>query len=187
MHDAVALHRVATDRYTTARSRPVRLVLCGQEVDPLGVHDPGRVVVTGFVTEDEKWAAIRGAVALLQPSRQESFGMTLAEAWLADRPVLVRSDCDVTSGLVERAGGGLTYHDPATFAESLDWLLEHPDAAARLAASGRAYVEAELEWDAVMARYEALLTTASTASVVGAGSRIGAGRGVTQGRRPTTA
>jgi len=52
----------------------------------------GRVYDVGFLNEAEKRAAIAEAVALVQPSLHESFGIVLLEAWLAETP-------DPTEGL----------------------------------------------------------------------------------------
>lgn len=131
------------------------LVMAGAKMMEVADHDG--VVLTGFVDDATRWAALAGAAVLLQPSRQESFGMTLAEAWLMGVSVLVRQDCDVTAGLVRRSGAGLTY---ATFSEydaALRVLLDTPTLRAELGQRGRRYVETTYQWDGVLERYEDLL------------------------------
>src|SRR5260370_40543070 len=73
-------------------------------------HD--RVRVLGRVSESEKWSALAAADALILPSRFESLGIVLLEAWQAGAPVIVRADNAVTAGQVARSGGGWTYTTP---------------------------------------------------------------------------
>lgn len=131
------------------------LVMCG--ADMMDVAPGDGLVVTGFVDDDERWTALAGASVLLQPSRQESFGMTLAEAWLTGLPVLVQEGCDVTTGLARRSGGGLAYGEYSSFEAALGLLLEHPERCRALGDNGRRYIAEQYSWDAVLGRYESLL------------------------------
>lgn len=137
------------------RGAPVRLVMCGAEM--MEIDDRDGLVVTGFVDDDQRWAALAGAEVLVQPSRQESFGMTLAEAWLQRRPALVQRACDVTAGLARRSQGGLAYGGFAEYDAALGLLLERPELRDRLGANGERHVREVYAWDAVMGRYEDLL------------------------------
>lgn len=94
---------------------PLRLVLVGQVVEPPPPHPD--IVITGTVTEEAKWGALRGAVALVSPSRHESFSLVLLEAWQAGIPVVVHAACPATADHVARSGGGLTFSDLRTFAD----------------------------------------------------------------------
>src|SRR6201988_3200663 len=93
------------------------------------------VVVLGRVSEQEKWASLHAADALVLPSRFESLGIVLLEAWQAGTPVLVPASNAVTSGQVARSGGGAAY-EPTTFA----------DAFAAVVADARAMGERGREW-----------------------------------------
>lgn len=141
------------------RGADVRLVLAGAEMMEIGDRDG--LVVTGFLDDDDRWAALAGAELLLQPSRQESFGMTLAEAWLQRRPVMVQRACEVTTGLTTRSRGGLAYGGFAEFDAALGLLLERPGLRERLGVNGDEYVRAEYGWDSVLGRYEDLLDAVS--------------------------
>jgi glycosyltransferase involved in cell wall biosynthesis len=86
------------------------LVLAGAIRMPIPEHD--RVRALGRVSEREKWGALAAADALILPSRFESLGIVLLEAWQAGTPVIVRADNPVTAGQVARSGGGWTYGTP---------------------------------------------------------------------------
>ncbi|KPL87267.1 hypothetical protein SE16_12260 [Ardenticatena maritima] len=114
-------------------------------------------VVRGFVSEEEKAAAYAGALALCQPSLNESFSLTIMESWLAGRPVLVHGDCAVTVGHVRRAQGGLWFRTYDEFVGAIEWLRAHPEEAARMGRNGREYVQRNYTWDVVVERFERIL------------------------------
>jgi glycosyltransferase involved in cell wall biosynthesis len=91
------------------------------------------------------------------PSPFESLSMVLLEAWNHGTPALVNARCRVLRGQVERADGGLYYGNTAEFIATLDYLLDHADAARTLGRQGLAYVEREYRWSTVMAKIDGLL------------------------------
>ena len=111
------------------------------------------VVTLGRVSEEDKWSLLGAADALVLPSRFESLGMVLLEAWQTATPVLVPTANAVTSGQVARSGGGRAYQ-PATFSEALSAVLEDGNA---MGARGRLWVRAECAWEAYDERLERLV------------------------------
>nr|WP_290667106.1 glycosyltransferase family 4 protein [Ardenticatena sp.] len=129
----------------------VRLHLLGK-----GPYEPPEhpaFVLHGFVSEEAKAAAYANALALCQPSLNESFSLSIMEAWLAGRPVLVHADCAVTVGHVRRAQGGLWFRTFDEFVSAVEWLRAHPEAATRMGRNGREYVQRNYTWDAVVDRF----------------------------------
>lgn len=114
---------------------------------PVGVTD------CGFVTEEEKISLMRGALALCQPSVNESFSIVLMEAWLAGTAVIVHAGCAVTREHAEAAGGGLYFSSKEEFVEVLRELLARPGLAEKLGLAGRRYVQSEYSWGAVRHRF----------------------------------
>ena len=141
--------------YKQRNEGPVRLVMMGEAVLDLPPHPD--VLFTGFVSEEERAAAMAGALAFVHPSYFESFGMVITEAWAARRPVIVNGRSEVLNGQVRRGGGGLIYHGFAEFEAAVDLLLESPEAASALGRAGRAYTERHYAWDRVLTRYERYL------------------------------
>ncbi|MGC9522838.1 MAG: glycosyltransferase family 4 protein [Anaerolineae bacterium] len=111
----------------------------------------------GFVSEEQKAELLSSALALCQPSLNESFSITIMESWLSDTPVLVHSDCPVTRGHVLRSRGGLHFRDCQEFTAAVEWFVENPWRAGRMAANGRRYVTSNYSWDAVISRFRSLL------------------------------
>lgn len=145
--------------------RPESLVVAGGGGDPGVVErltaqagaDPAALRLLGAVEPPalEPWYAHAAAVVL--PSREESFGLPVAEAIVRGVPV-VASD---HPALVETAAGLALHHpvgDAQAAAEALAQVLSHPvDRAVRLE-SARVYAESRT-WDRVAARYREVLET----------------------------
>jgi glycosyltransferase involved in cell wall biosynthesis len=135
--------------------RDLALVVVGEPMYELAAHPD--VIVTGFVDDTTRQAAVAGAAIFVQPSYFESFSLVLAEAWVEAKPALVQRACAVTNGQAHRSGGGVPYRGYAEFEAAVDLLLDAPDLAATLGRRGRTFVEARYEWEAVLPRYERVL------------------------------
>lgn len=116
----------------------------------------------GFVSESEKMRLCASALAVCQPSLNESFSIIIMESWLAGRPVLVHRDCPVTQGHVQRSKGGLWFSTYEMFAETVDWLLTNPSQASQMGHNGQKYVQENYSWKMVVKRLEKLLERGAT-------------------------
>jgi glycosyltransferase involved in cell wall biosynthesis len=134
----------------------VDLVLAGTSVIPVPDHPHIRHV--GFITEEEKVAALRECRLLLVPSPYESLSVITLEAWKLGTPVLANARCRVLMGQCLRSGGGLFYQGYAEFAEALKLMLSRPEVGRTLGAQGRRYVEDEYSWERVEGKMEDLFT-----------------------------
>jgi glycosyltransferase involved in cell wall biosynthesis len=133
-------------------ARSATLVLAGTVRMELAERDD--IVALGRIPDAEKYAALAAADVLVLPSRFESLGIVLLEAWQVGTPVIVRADNPVTAGQVARSGGGLTYGDAAGFGDALERAM---DARTEFGAAGRAWVERECAWDTFDARLAQLV------------------------------
>ncbi len=143
--------------YRARTGQDVKLVLTGTgDVTPPPELAP-HVLDLGFVTDDEKHAAMADALAFCHPSTNESFGIVLLESWLAGRPALVHAGSIVLTDHCRRCGGGLWFRHYAEFEAALDMLLSRPDTAAAMGRQGRRYVTERYGWDTVAAKLRAAL------------------------------
>jgi glycosyltransferase involved in cell wall biosynthesis len=129
----------------------------GEVRPPAAIAD--RVIDVGFLPDDERDSAFAAADAYLQPSRFEAFSRTIMEAWLAGTPVVANGASEVVRYHCERSGAGLLYDDELELEECLAFIAEAPDTARALADSGRAYVLENYQWDTVLDKVEAALST----------------------------
>ncbi len=142
--------------YRDAADAPdLSLVLAGTIRMP--IPDRPDVRAIGRIGDAEKAAALAGAEALIQPSRLESLGIVLLEAWQHGTPVLVHAANPVTRGQTERSGGGRAY-DETSFAVALEAVRQDREA---FGTRGRAFVDRECSLDAFDARLERLVETAA--------------------------
>lgn len=130
---------------------PLALMGSGDLEPPADVAP--HVIDLGFVPDDEKAAAFAAASVLLHPSRLESFGMVLLEAWISGTPALVNADSAVLVDHARASGGGLWYRGYAEFREALAQILDDDLLRDQLAARGEHYVRSDHSWSAVRARY----------------------------------
>ncbi|MDQ3106983.1 MAG: glycosyltransferase family 4 protein [Actinomycetota bacterium] len=141
--------------YKARNPGPLRLVIVGDPVRPLSPHDD--IVVTGFVSEATKHAAMAGCLAFVHPSYFESFSIVLCEAWSHNKPALVQGRCDVLTGMARRSGGGIPYVGYREFEAAVDLVTADTPLRLRLGTAGRSYVEARYQWDVVIDKYERFL------------------------------
>ena len=121
-------------------SPALHLVIIGHSTEGLipviaELNLTNNVMLTGFVSEDEKTAILKGAQALIYPSLYEGFGLPILEAFAAEVPVLTCRN----SSLVEVAGDAAIYVDPlspTSIAQGIAEILLH-DVAERQRALGR--------------------------------------------------
>ena len=129
----------------------LRLVLAGPVVEAPEEHPA--IDVVGPVSEQEKWALLQGAVALVSPSPWEAFSLVVAEAWSARTPVLVAAACAATVEHCRRSGGGLSFAGFGEFEAGLDLICADRQVRNQLGEHGRAYVDHWFRWPRVVDRY----------------------------------
>ncbi|EOQ95527.1 glycosyltransferase, group 1 domain protein [Leptospira wolbachii serovar Codice str. CDC] len=107
------------------------------------------ITFTGFVSEEEKISEIQKSFLLLNPSAFESFSISIMEAWIQEKAVLVNAKSSVMRGHCLRSQGGLYYSDSLSFQRTLDFLLENRKIATRLGQNGREYVLANFSKEVI--------------------------------------
>ena len=131
----------------------VDLVLIGKKLMDLPAIQGLKYL--GFVSEEEKLAAFKGAVLSLQPSPLESLSITTLESFSVGTPVLVNRNCPALREHVEVSGGGLAYADEEEFLAGFRRLYRRPALRRSMGARGLEYVRRYYSWDAVLAEIKA--------------------------------
>jgi glycosyltransferase involved in cell wall biosynthesis len=136
------------------------LVLIGRLAMP-EPRAPG-VRYLGYLSEDEKFAAMAGARAVLCPSPLESLSIVLLEAFALGTPVLASARSAVLLDHCRRSNAGLWYDDADEFSEALGLLSGDRELAGVLGENGRAYVREHYQWPTVLSRYRQLIEAAQS-------------------------
>jgi glycosyltransferase involved in cell wall biosynthesis len=110
-----------------------------------------RVVFTGWLGGDDKIAAIQGAAVLALPSRQENFGLVVAEALACGVPVLITEHVNLAREVEASRSGWVTPLERTRLLETLHEILQRGDE--RLLRSARAseFARAHFHWSSVAA------------------------------------
>ncbi|MCU0276155.1 MAG: glycosyltransferase family 4 protein [Acidobacteria bacterium] len=138
------------DHYRAVKQEAyVDLVLIGKKLMELPSL-PG-LKYLGFVSEEEKLAAFKGALFSVQPSPLESLSISTLESFSQRTPVLVNRDCPALREHVALSGGGLAYGGADEFLAGFRQLYRHPRRRAAMGEKGLAYVKKYYSWDSVLA------------------------------------
>lgn len=157
---------VAVTAFATLAPRfpALRLVVAGdgparasleRQVAELGLRDA--VDFLGWVAPDQVPALLNAATVVVMPSRREGLPLAAVQAALMARPIVASR----VGGLPEvvahqRTGLLVDPDDNRAFADAIAFLLQHPDAAARMGRAGRRRARASLSWDRCVDAYDAL-------------------------------
>jgi glycosyltransferase involved in cell wall biosynthesis len=142
--------------YKERHPGPLALALVGPVAARIPAHED--IIVTGVVSEADKWDLVGDAVVSVSPSALESFSLVVLEAWEQSVPVVVNAHCDPTREHCERSGGGLWFGSFRQFEVVLERLCGDAALRALLGARGHAYVQRYYQWPALIGRYARFLT-----------------------------
>lgn len=140
--------------YKKERPSNLKLVVAGHVFDEPTPHSD--LIITGPISEEQKWAALQECEVFIHPSFYESFGISLVESWLKRRPALVNANSAVTAGHATRSQGALSFSNYPEFSGALEVLMSDSAARSLLGQNGWAYAQRYL-WDQVLDRYENFL------------------------------
>jgi len=138
-------------RWQDAQGTRATLVLMGHREMPVPERPDIRLL--GRTSDEDKFDALAGCVALAQPSLLESLSIIALEAWACGRPVICDARSPVVWGMTYRAGAGLAYRSAAEFGEICEMLIARPQLASRLGAAGQSFVERTYTWPRVVETY----------------------------------
>ena len=141
------------EKYKSNHKGDLKLVLIGGgQIDiPRKVKDD--VIDLGFVDIQDKYDAYAAALCTCQPSSHESFSLVIMESWLAERPVIVNEDCNVTADFAKKTGAGLYFANYNDFEGAVNYYLEHEDVAKEMGKAGREYVIENFSWPQIVKKY----------------------------------
>ncbi len=126
---------------------PLRLIITGKDDIPVPQHED--IEFRGFVSDEEKFRLMSGAMMFVNPSPNESFSIVTLEAMAQHTPVLVNSASTVLADHIKDSGAGRIYSNYQTFANALTELSANEALLTNMGQLGRDYVLSRYQPDIV--------------------------------------
>jgi glycosyltransferase involved in cell wall biosynthesis len=142
-------------RFKQEESTDIKLVLIGNS--KLDIPDHADIIHLGFLSEEDKFSGLDGALMLMMPSFYESLSMVTLEAWTLGKPVLANAQCEVLRGQCLRSNAGLYYGNYYEFKEAFRLLLRTPHLCDVMGQNGKKYFQQHYTWDVIERKYLSIL------------------------------
>jgi glycogen(starch) synthase len=156
---AVTAFASIADRFPNAR-----LIVAGDghersalkyQVAELGLENV--VDFIGWVSPDKVFALINSSTMVLMPSRWEGLPSVVLQAAMMARPVVATRVSGLSEVVVhEDTGLLIDPEDKNALAESIAWLLDHPESATRMGQAARSRVQDVFSWEQCVSAYDDL-------------------------------
>ena len=136
-------------------SSEIKLVLVGSSKLNIPAHP--HIIHLGFLSEEDKFSGLQGAMMLMMPSFYESLSMVTLEAWALGKPVLANARCEVLKGQCNRSNAGVYYSDYSEFKEAFRLLLDKPRLRDAMGKNGKEFFQKHYTWDVIENKYLSIL------------------------------
>ena len=145
--------------FKRAHASKLRLVITGKDDIPVPEHED--IEFRGFVSAEEKFRLMAGAMMFVTPSPNESFSIVTLEAMAQHTPVLANSASAVLADHIKDSAAGRVYSDYESFAVALRELSSDKEMLTSMGLRGREYVLARYQTDRVRAALIAAIESSS--------------------------
>jgi len=117
------------------------------------------IIFLGFVSEEEKYAAMTFSKALLLPSEYESLSISVLEAMALGTPVIVNGKCDVLKAHCLKSGTGSFYYNSADFINCIHhYETISSDELEKEREKAKSYVKTNYSWDSIIEKYKSIIS-----------------------------
>lgn len=130
------------------KQRLIDFVLIGKKL--MDIPDNAGLKYLGYVSEEEKLSAFKGAVLSVQPSPLESLSITTLESFSQRTPVLVNKKCAVLREHIDISGGGLCFENAAEFIGNFYTIYDNRKKSREMGIKGYQYVKEYFSWQVVI-------------------------------------
>ncbi len=141
--------------YKKRNKNNYKLVLMGKPV--CEIPKSKDIISLGFVSDEDKFDGIKGAKALILPSKFESLSISVLEAMTLSVPVIVNGICDVLRGHCVKSNGGLYYKNYFEFEGCVNYMFTHKDEYEQMCVNARKYVDEHFQWEDIMAKFDRII------------------------------
>lgn len=131
----------------------LRLIVMGEAY--MDIPENQQIHYLGFVPNEDKYDAIKGARALWLPSKFESLSIAVLESMSLGIPIIVNGKCEVLKGHCKRSDAGVCYNNYKEFIKALQSiLLSEKDI---FEEKCKKYIEENYQWDNIIQEWIKLI------------------------------
>ncbi len=134
-------------KYKAKYGTDLKLVLMGEQSVAIPKSDD--ILLTGFVTEQEKFDCLSGALALVAPSEFESLCIAVLESFSCGVPILANGKCKILADHCQDGKSGFIYLDENEFCENLYKLATNPALRKTMSMEALKYIRENYTWEIV--------------------------------------
>jgi glycosyltransferase involved in cell wall biosynthesis len=131
------------------------LLLMGKSV--VDIPDHPKIKYLGFMLDEDKFNALKGAEFLVIPSQFESLSMVVLEAWAVGKPVVANGHTEVLQGQCKRSNAGLWFTNFAEFKEIILLLSKNEDLKRKLGENGKTFFLRNYSWEVIEKKYKKII------------------------------
>lgn len=146
--------------YSNRKQHNLKLVLVGKGDMHIPIHE--NIIATGFVSDEEKYDIISGALAMVTPSKYESLCIALLEGMALGIPIIANEKCSVLKQHCIKSNAGLYYDNIEDFINIIDYLITHPAEYNVMKNNGINYVKCNYTWDIVKVKIRRIINNISS-------------------------
>ena len=136
------------------------LVLMGKSVIDIPRHP--KIKYLGFMKDEDKFDALKGAEFLIIPSQFESLSMVALEAWAVGKPVVANGRTEVLRGQCRRSNAGLWYTCYNEFKEIILLLSSDRELKEVMGRNGEHFFQTHYAWPVIENKYLNIINKLST-------------------------
>jgi glycosyltransferase involved in cell wall biosynthesis len=148
------------DYFATFAAQDGDTTLALMGVKMMKVPDEPYIRLAGVLPERERMVAYEAADVTIAPSGDDLVSQPLLESLAVGTPVLASAGNSAAVEHCRRANAGLYYANRDEFVEALRLLMTNTRLRSRLGENGRNYVRQHFRWEAVLGRFDRLVSRA---------------------------
>lgn len=141
-------------KYKKQKNTNLKLIIIGEGNI---TSDDKDIIFTGFVSEQEKFDALSGAIATVAPSKYESLCIAVLESFYCKVPVIANGECAILKAHCQNGKTGFTYTSEKEFISMLDYLVENRKLREKMGLAAYEYVQNNYSWDIVVSKLDKMI------------------------------
>ena len=138
-------------KYIEETNRDINLVMIGKSVMNIPKHK--NIIPIGFVSDEDKFNAIKQSKLVVISSKYESLSMILLESLKLNKPVIVNGNCSVLKTHCIKSNAGLYYENYYEFKEVMEFMINNKRECELIGNNGTQYIKDNYDWNVIINKF----------------------------------